>query len=51
MVFKTELLEPQYHAIVEVIAKIKSNLGDPKDWAKQLENIIGIEEMIIYENK
>jgi hypothetical protein len=50
MVLKTELLEPQYHAIVEVIAKMKSNFGDSQSWAKELETILGVEEMIIYEN-
>jgi hypothetical protein len=44
-----ELLEPQYHALVELIAKMKSNLGSPQEWAKDLENILGIEEMKIYE--
>jgi hypothetical protein len=45
-----EILEPQHHAIVEVIAKMKSNLGSSQEWAKELENILGIEEMKIYDN-
>ena len=44
-----EILEPQHHAIVEVIAKMKNNLGSSQEWAKELENILGIVEMKIYE--
>tara|TARA_R110000868_G_scaffold121118_10_gene321461 strand:+ start:2224 stop:2373 length:150 start_codon:yes stop_codon:yes gene_type:complete len=47
---KTEILEPQYHAIVEVIANMKSNNGNGQQWAKDLEKILGVEEMVIYEN-
>ena len=47
---KSEILEPQYHAIVEVIANMKSNNGNGQQWAKDLEKIIGVEEMVIYEN-
>ena len=47
---KTEVLEPQYHAIVEVIANMKSNNGNGQQWAKDLEKILGVEEMVIYEN-
>ena len=50
MVLKTEVLEPQYHAIVEVIARMKSNFGDSQSWAKELETILCIEDMIIYGN-
>jgi hypothetical protein len=49
MVMIREILEPQHHAIVEVIARMKSNLGSSQEWAKDLENILGIEEMKIYE--
>jgi hypothetical protein len=49
MVMNPEILEPQYHAIVEVIARMKSNLGSSHVWAKELENILGIEEMKVYE--
>ena len=45
-----EILEPQFHAIVELIARIKSNLGSSQEWAKELEKIVNIEEMKIYEN-
>ena len=30
--------------VIEVIARIKSNLGSTKDWAKELEEALGIEE-------
>jgi hypothetical protein len=33
--------------IIEVIALMKSNIGSPKDWAKQLEKALKIEEMVI----
>jgi hypothetical protein len=49
MALNPELLEPQYHAIVEVIARMKSNLGSSQEWARDLESIIGIVEMKIYE--
>jgi hypothetical protein len=49
-VFSYEILEPDYHSIVEVIARMKSNLGDGQVWAKDLEKILGIEEMKVYEN-
>ncbi len=31
--------------ILELIARMKSNLGDSQVWAKQLEEVLGIEEM------
>jgi hypothetical protein len=31
--------------VLEVIARIKSNLGSNKDWARDLEEALGIEEM------
>ena len=46
----SEVLEPQYHAIVEVIANMKSNNGNGQQWAKDLEKILGVEEMLIYES-
>jgi hypothetical protein len=34
-----------YHSLVELIARMKSNLGNSQEWAKQLEEILGIEEL------
>ena len=31
--------------IIEVIARMKSNLGTTKEWAKDLEQALGIEEL------
>ena len=38
-------LEPKYHAVVEVIAAMKSNRGSVQEWIKELESAIEIEEM------
>ena len=37
--------EPKYHAVVEVIAAMKSNRGDTQQWIKELEAALDIEEM------
>jgi hypothetical protein len=34
-----------YHSLVELIARMKSNLGNSQEWAKQLEEILGIEQV------
>ena len=39
------MLEPQYHAVVEVIAAMKSNRGDTQQWIKELESALDIEEI------
>jgi hypothetical protein len=39
------MLEPKYHAVVEVIAAMKSNRGDTQQWIKELESALDIEEM------
>lgn len=33
--------------LIEIIASMKSNNGNVKQWAKELENAIGIEEIVI----
>jgi protein associated with RNAse G/E len=35
----------QYHAVVEVIAAMKSNRGSIQQWIKELESALNIEEM------
>jgi len=42
--------DPTYHAVVEVIAAMKSNNGSIKLWIKDLESALGIEEMKVYDN-
>jgi hypothetical protein len=42
--------DPQYHAVVEIIAAMKSNNGSTQQWIKELESALGIEEMKIYDN-
>jgi hypothetical protein len=37
--------DSQYHAVVEVIAAMKSNNGSIKSWIKELESALNIEEM------
>jgi hypothetical protein len=39
------MLEPKYHAVVEVIAAMKSNRGSVQQWIKELESALNIEEM------
>ena len=51
MALSYEILDSQFHALVELVARMKSNLGSSQEWAKQLEEVIGIKEMKIYENK
>lgn len=41
------MLEPQYHAVVEVIAAMKSNRGDTQQWIKELESALDIEEITV----
>ena len=41
------MLEPQYHAVVEVIAAMKSNRGDTQQWIKELESAMEIEEITV----
>ena len=45
------VLEPQYHAVVEVIAAMKSNRGDTQQWIKELESALEIEEMKVDNHK
>ena len=35
----------QYHAVIEVIAAMKSNRGSVQQWIKELESALEIEEM------
>jgi hypothetical protein len=42
--------DPQYHAVVEVIAAMKSNNGSIGQWIQELESALGIEEMKVYDN-
>jgi len=37
--------DPQYHAVIQVIAAMKSNLGSHQQWIKDLESALGIEEI------
>jgi hypothetical protein len=39
------MLEPKYHAVVEVIAAMKSNRGSVQQWIKELDLALGIEEI------
>ena len=41
------MLERQYHAVVEVIAAMKSNRGDTQQWIKELESALDIEEITV----
>jgi hypothetical protein len=41
--------DQQYHAVVEVIAAMKSNRGSVQTWIKELESALGIEEKV-YDN-
>jgi hypothetical protein len=43
--------EPKYHAVVEVIAAMKSNRGDTQQWIKELESALEIEEMKVDNHK
>jgi hypothetical protein len=37
---------PEHSLILEIIANMKSNRGDNQQWAKQLEDAIGVEPMM-----
>ncbi len=37
--------DQQYHAVIEVIAAMKSNRGSVQTWIKELESALVIEEM------
>jgi len=39
------MLEPKYHAVVEVIAAMKSNRGSVQQWIQELESALNIEEI------
>jgi len=39
------LTDDQYHAVIEVIAAMKSNRGDTQQWIKELESAMEIEEI------
>ena len=41
--------DPQYHAVVEVIAAMKSNRGSIQQWIKELESALGIKEILVIE--
>jgi hypothetical protein len=41
--------DQQYHAVVEVIAAMKSNRGSVQQWIKDLELALGIEEILVIE--
>ena len=38
---------PEHSLILEVIASMKSNRGSSQQWAKQLEDAIGVEPMMV----
>lgn len=38
---------PEHSLIMEVIANMKSNRGDSQQWAKQLEDALGVEKMTV----
>jgi hypothetical protein len=42
--------DSQYHAVVEVIAAMKSNRGSTQQWIKELESALEIEEMKVDNN-
>jgi hypothetical protein len=42
--------DQQYHAVVEVIAAMKSNRGSTQQWIKELESALEIEEMKVNDN-
>ena len=35
----------QYHAVIEVIAAMKSNVGSHQQWITDLESALGIQEI------
>jgi hypothetical protein len=42
--------DQQYHAVVEVIAAMKSNRGSTQQWIKELESALEIEEITVDHN-
>jgi hypothetical protein len=38
---------PEHSLIMEVIANMKSNRGSSQQWAKELEEALGVEPMLI----
>ena len=38
---------PEHSVIMEVIANMKSNRGDSQQWAKQLEDALGVEPLTV----
>ena len=45
---KNDLLESQERLkIIEIIARMKSNIGSTQQWAKELEDALGIEKLVI----
>jgi hypothetical protein len=38
---------PEHSLIMEVIANMKSNRGSSQQWAKELEEALGVEPMVI----
>lgn len=38
---------PERLKIIEIIAKMKSNIGSSQQWAKELEEAIGIEQITV----
>jgi hypothetical protein len=41
--------DQQYHAVIEVIAAMKSNRGSVQQWIKELESALNIEEISVIE--
>ena len=39
--------DQQYHAVIEVIAAMKSNRGSVQTWIKDLESALGIKEITV----
>jgi hypothetical protein len=37
---------PEHSVIMEVIANMKSNRGDSQQWAKELEDALGVEPIV-----
>ena len=38
---------PEHSVIMEIIASMKSNRGSSQEWAKQLEDAIGVEQIVV----
>jgi hypothetical protein len=41
---------PEHSVIMEVIANMKSNRGDSQQWAKELEDALGVEQIVVDNN-